>query len=64
MDAAPARQMAIDTAKTALAPSVDFDQPQSFWVPSIVSTLDALFRGPYLETINERYRNLARTNAC
>merc|ERR1712137_297635 len=39
MEAAPARQTAMDTARIALAPSLDLDQPQSFWVPSSVSTM-------------------------
>lgn len=39
MDAAPARHTAMDTAKMALAPRLDLDQPQSFCVPSNSSTL-------------------------
>mmetsp|Transcript_49945 Transcript_49945/g.138725 ORF Transcript_49945/g.138725 Transcript_49945/m.138725 type:complete len:228 (+) Transcript_49945:58-741(+) len=39
MEAAPARQRAMDTAKIALAPNEDLDQPQSFWVPSRISTI-------------------------
>mmetsp|Transcript_43808 Transcript_43808/g.69337 ORF Transcript_43808/g.69337 Transcript_43808/m.69337 type:complete len:214 (-) Transcript_43808:1051-1692(-) len=39
MDAAPARQIAMETANIAFAPKVDFDQPQSFCVPSRVSTI-------------------------
>mmetsp|Transcript_54085 Transcript_54085/g.136066 ORF Transcript_54085/g.136066 Transcript_54085/m.136066 type:complete len:207 (-) Transcript_54085:244-864(-) len=37
--AAPARQMAIDTAKMAFAPSLDLDHPHSFLVPSSCSTI-------------------------
>merc|ERR1712190_81865 len=39
MEAAPARQTAMDTARMALAPKEDLDQPQSFCVPSMVSTI-------------------------
>merc|ERR1719336_574106 len=38
-EAAPARQTAIDTARMALAPSFDLDQPHSFCVPSRTSTI-------------------------
>mmetsp|Transcript_21344 Transcript_21344/g.49581 ORF Transcript_21344/g.49581 Transcript_21344/m.49581 type:complete len:235 (-) Transcript_21344:3154-3858(-) len=37
--AAPARQTAMETASIALAPSFAFDQPHSFFDPSIVSTM-------------------------
>merc|ERR1711988_1879963 len=39
IEAAPARQTAIDTAKIAFAPNLDFDQPHMFWVPSKASTI-------------------------
>merc|ERR1719326_1923859 len=39
IEAAPARQTAIDTARMAFAPSLDLDQPHMFWVPSKVSTI-------------------------
>merc|ERR1719161_1718853 len=39
IEAAPARQTAMDTARMAFAPSFDFDQPHMFCVPSSVWTI-------------------------
>merc|ERR1719156_28665 len=39
IEAAPAWQTAIETARIAFAPSLDLDHPHIFWVPSRVSTI-------------------------
>merc|ERR1719359_670067 len=53
MEAAPARQTAMDTARIAFAPSLDLDQPHMFLVPSSSSTM-SLSMADWLQTSSPR----------